>query len=87
MPTSRRRPPLPNRTVIEPVLGHWRSAAWSNDYVRVLDATGNVVATYTGLYRKGVTTPCIPTASASVHFTSDSGTSAQGFVVDTVTPC
>ena len=57
------------------------------DYVRVLDATGTVVATYSGSYRKGVTTPCIPTASGSVHFTSDSGTAAQGFIVDSVTPC
>jgi bacillolysin len=57
------------------------------DYVRVLDATGNVIATYTGSYRKGLTTPCISTASGSVHFTSDSSTTAQGFIVDTVTRC
>jgi bacillolysin len=57
------------------------------DYVRVADAAGNVVATYTGSYRKGMTSPCIPTASGSVHFTSDSATSAQGFIVDSVLPC
>jgi hypothetical protein len=57
------------------------------DYVYVLDANGTVVSTYSGSYRKGVTTPCIPTATGSVRFTSDSAVTAQGFTVDAVVAC
>ncbi len=57
------------------------------DYVYVKDADGNVLATYTGLYRKGATSPCIPTSTGSVQLVSDPGVVDRGFVVDAVVPC
>jgi len=57
------------------------------DYVMVEDADGNVLATYTGNLHHPPTSPCIPTSTGSVHFTSDGGVVAQGFTVDAVEPC
>lgn len=57
------------------------------DYVHVKDADGNVLATYTGTYRRAITSPCIPTSTGSVQFTSDPAVTAEGFTVDAVEPC
>jgi bacillolysin len=57
------------------------------DYVYVKDGNGNVLATYTGVYRRGATSPCIPTATGSVQLVSDPGVTAPGFTVDAVKPC
>ncbi|MEU4195709.1 M4 family metallopeptidase [Kribbella sp. NPDC026611] len=57
------------------------------DYVTVSDAAGNVLATYTGTYHHAVTSPCISTPTGSVHLSSDSGVTAQGFTVDAVVAC
>jgi bacillolysin len=57
------------------------------DFVFVRDGNGNVLATYDGTFRRGVTSPCIPTSVGSVQFTSDGSVVAQGFIVDAVVPC
>jgi Zn-dependent metalloprotease len=57
------------------------------DYVHVKDGNGAVLATYTGLSRRPVTSPCIPTSTGSVQLTSDASVVAQGFIVDAVVPC
>ncbi|MEV0797291.1 M4 family metallopeptidase [Kribbella sp. NPDC050281] len=57
------------------------------DFVTVSDASGNVLATYTGTSRRAVTSPCISTPTGSVHFTSDAAVTAQGFTVDAVVAC
>jgi hypothetical protein len=57
------------------------------DYVYVKDANGTVLATYTGVYRRGATSPCISTATGSVQLVSDPGVTAPGFTVDRVEPC
>lgn len=57
------------------------------DFVRVLDGNGNTLVTYTGLQRRGATSPCITTPKGSVRLTSDSSVVAQGFIVDAVVPC
>jgi hypothetical protein len=57
------------------------------DFVHVKDADGNVLATYTGTFRRAITSPCIPTSTGSVQFTSDQSVVAQGFTVDAVEPC
>ena len=57
------------------------------DYVYVKDANGTVLATYTGLYRRGATSPCIPTSTGSVQLVSDPYVVDQGFVVDAVVDC
>jgi bacillolysin len=57
------------------------------DFVEVLDGDGNVLATYTGNQHHPVTSPCIPTSTGSVHFTSDASVTAEGFIVDAVVPC
>lgn len=57
------------------------------DYVYVRDGDDNVIATYTGLYRKGVTTPCITTPIAKVNLVTDPGVVDRGFTVDAVVPC
>ena len=51
------------------------------------DADGNVLATYTGLVHHPITSPCIPTSTGSVQFTSDQAVTAEGFTVDAVEPC
>jgi len=56
------------------------------DYVYVEDGNGNVLATFTGTVHH-VASPCLPTSTGSVHFTSDGGVVAQGFTVDAVDPC
>jgi bacillolysin len=57
------------------------------DYVHVKDGNGTVLATYTGLSRRGATSPCITTSTGSVQLTSDASVVAQGFIVDAVVPC
>jgi Zn-dependent metalloprotease len=58
------------------------------DYVYVKDASGNVLATYTGTkHGQGFYGPCIPTSKGSVNLVSDPGVTAQGFTVDGVKPC
>ncbi len=57
------------------------------DYVHVTDGNGTVLATYTGLFRRGATSPCISTSTGSVRLTTDSSVTAQGFIVDSVVPC
>jgi bacillolysin len=57
------------------------------DYVHVKDANGTTLATYTGTFRRAVTSPCIPTSTGSVQLTTDGGVTAQGFIVDAVEPC
>jgi len=57
------------------------------DYVYVKDGNGTVLATYTGLSRRAVTSPCIPTATGTVQLVTDPGVTAQGFVVDAITDC
>jgi bacillolysin len=57
------------------------------DYVEVLDGDGNVLATYTGKLHRPVTSPCIPTSTGAVHFTSDASVTAAGFIVDEVVAC
>jgi len=57
------------------------------DYVYVEDADGNVLATYTGTIHHPKPSPCIPTSTGSIHFTSDGSVTAQGFTVDAVEAC
>ena len=57
------------------------------DFVFVRDGNGTLLATYTGTFRRGVTSPCITTSTGSVQFTSDGSVVAQGFIVDAVVPC
>jgi bacillolysin len=57
------------------------------DYVFVKDGNGGVLATYTGLARRGATSPCITTPTGSVQLTSDSSVVAEGFIVDAVIAC
>ena len=57
------------------------------DYVHVYDGNGNQLGTWTGTYKRAITTPCIPTSTGSVRLTSDTGVTAQGFTVDAVEPC
>jgi Zn-dependent metalloprotease len=57
------------------------------DFVTVRDGNGTVLATYTGTFRRGATSPCITTPTGSVQLTSDSSVVAQGFIVDAAVPC
>jgi bacillolysin len=57
------------------------------DYVIVYDGEGNELARYTGLHRRGATSPCISTPTGSVRLTTDGSVVAQGFIVDAVVPC
>jgi bacillolysin len=59
------------------------------DYVYVKDAAGQVLATYTGdaTVAGPISSPCIPTSTGSVQFTSDAAVTAPGFTVDAVEPC
>ena len=57
------------------------------DFIFVRDGNGNVLATYDGTFRRGVTSPCISTSVGSVQFTSDGSVVAQGFIVDAAVPC
>lgn len=57
------------------------------DFVIVSDGNGNELIRYTGLFRRGATSPCIPTSTGSVRLVTDSSVVAQGFIVDAVTPC
>ncbi len=57
------------------------------DYVIVYDGNGNELARYTGLHRRGATSPCISTPTGSVRLTSDSSVVAQGFIVDAAVAC
>jgi bacillolysin len=57
------------------------------DFVTITDATGNQIARVTGTFRRGYTTPCIPTAVANVNLGTDGSVVAQGFIVDAALPC
>ena len=59
------------------------------DYVYVKDADGNTLATYSGdaTVAGPITSPCVPTSTGSVQFTSDAAVTAPGFTVDAVEPC
>ncbi len=59
------------------------------DYVHVKDASGNILATYSGdaTVAGPISSPCIPTSTGSVQFTSDAAVTAPGFTVDAVEPC
>jgi bacillolysin len=58
------------------------------DYVYVKDGDGNVLDTYTGtVKRPSFSSSCIPTATGSVQLVTDPGVTAQGFRVESVTPC
>ena len=57
------------------------------DFVTVRDGNGAVLATYTGLFRRGATSPCITTPTGSVQLTTDASVVAQGFIVDAAVPC
>jgi Zn-dependent metalloprotease len=57
------------------------------DYVIVYDGNGQELIRYTGLHRRGATSPCISTPTGSVRLTSDSSVVAQGFIVDAVVAC
>lgn len=57
------------------------------DYVRILDANGNELATYTGRFPRGVTTPCISTSVVNVMLDTDQSVVDEGFIVDAVAPC
>ena len=59
------------------------------DYVYVKDAAGTILATYDGdvTVAGPITSPCIPTSTGSVQFTSDAAVTAPGFTVDGVEPC
>jgi bacillolysin len=57
------------------------------DFVVVRDGNGTVLETYTGLHRRGATSPCITTPTGSVQLTTDPAVVAQGFIVDAVVAC
>ncbi|MEV0289122.1 M4 family metallopeptidase [Kribbella sp. NPDC050820] len=57
------------------------------DFVTVLDGNGNELISYTGLFRRGATSPCIDTPTGSVRLTTDGSVVAQGFIVDAVVAC
>jgi Zn-dependent metalloprotease len=57
------------------------------DYVIVYDGNGNELARYTGLHRRGATSPCISTSTGSVRLVTDPAVVAQGFIVDAVVAC
>lgn len=57
------------------------------DFVIVSDGNGNELIRYTGLFRRGATSPCIPTSTGSVRLVTDASVVAQGFIVDAVVPC
>lgn len=57
------------------------------DYVIVTDGNGAEVATYTGAYGRGATTPCIATSTANVRLVTDGSVTRRGFIVDAATAC
>jgi bacillolysin len=57
------------------------------DFVIVSDGNGQELIRYTGLFRRGATSPCITTQTGSVRLLTDSSVTAQGFTVDAVEPC
>jgi hypothetical protein len=59
----------------------------SFDFVTVMDADGAEIASYTGTFRRGVTTPCITTSVANVRLDTDGSIVGEGFVVDAAVPC
>jgi hypothetical protein len=52
-----------------------------------MDADGAEIASYTGTFRRGVTTPCITTSVANVRLDTDGSIVGEGFVVDAAVPC
>ncbi len=57
------------------------------DFVIVTDANGTEVARYTGIFRRGVTTPCITTSVANVRLVTDGSVVGLGFIVDAAVAC
>jgi bacillolysin len=54
------------------------------DYIDILDANDNVLASVTGTFRRGYTSPVIPTSVGKVRLRSDGSVVGQGFIVDAV---
>jgi Zn-dependent metalloprotease len=54
------------------------------DYIDILDANDNVLATVTGTLRRGYTSPNIPTSVGKVRLRTDGSVVGQGFIVDAV---
>jgi Zn-dependent metalloprotease len=54
------------------------------DYIDILDANDNVLATVTGTARRGYTSPVIPTAIGKVRLRTDGSVVNQGFIVDAI---
>jgi Zn-dependent metalloprotease len=54
------------------------------DYIDILDANDNVLATVTGTMRRGYTSPIIPTSVGKVRLRTDASVVGQGFIVDAV---
>lgn len=52
------------------------------DYVDVIDGNGKTLATLTGTYRNGYTSPLITTTVVKVRLRTDSSVTRQGFTVD-----
>jgi bacillolysin len=57
------------------------------DFVRVYDGNDQLLAEFTGTFRRGVTSPCIGTSTGRVQLETDASVTAQGFIVDAVEPC
>ena len=57
------------------------------DYVYVEDEDGTVLKAYTGTYRRGATSPCIPGTVGKVHLVSDPYVTGDGFTVIGIEPC
>jgi Zn-dependent metalloprotease len=54
------------------------------DYIDILDANDNVLATVTGTHRRGYTSPIIPTSVGKVRLRTDPSVVGQGFIVDAI---
>nr|MDQ3327633.1 M4 family metallopeptidase [Chloroflexota bacterium] len=54
------------------------------DYVDIIDGNGNVLATLTGPYRSGYTSPIIGTSVGKVRLRTDASITKQGFKVDAI---
>jgi Zn-dependent metalloprotease len=57
------------------------------DFVYVRDGNGTLLKSYTGTVAGGFDSPCITTATGSVQLVTDPAVKAQGFTIDSVTPC
>lgn len=54
------------------------------DYIDIIDGNGNVLATLTGAYRSGYTSPVITTSVGKVRLRTDASVTKQGFKVDQI---